>query len=147
MILNTIITIQKSVVLTENYSGKEVVGVPKHKASLGLDFTTHSGFYLYNTFNYLDRIYTDFANTTKVKAYHQLNIKLGYKKSFGQFEMDAYVMGNNLTNRINYTFVFLGNSVGDNDPDSQYPQNVATDITPGPKSAYFFGGLNVKYRF
>ena len=131
----------------KNYSGKEVVGVPKHKASLGLDFTTHSGFYLYNTFNYLDRIYTDFANTTKVKAYHQLNIKLGYKKSFGQFEMDAYVMGNNLTNRINYTFVFLGNSVGDNDPDSQYPQNVATDITPGPKSAYFFGGLNMKYRF
>ena len=24
----------------KNYSGKEVVGVPKHKASLGLDFTT-----------------------------------------------------------------------------------------------------------
>lgn len=130
-----------------NYSGNEVVGVPKNKASLGLDFITKAGFYLNNTFNYMDRIYTDFANTNKVKAYHQINSRFGYKKTFGNFELDAYVIGNNLSNRINYTFVFLGNSINDGDPDSQYPANVATDITPGPKKAYFFGGLNLKYRF
>ena len=131
----------------KDYSGNEVVGVPKHKAAIGLDFITHSGFYLNNTFHYLDRVYTDFANTNKVKAFHQLNAKLGYKKAFGNFELDAYVIGNNLSNRINYTFLFLGNSVNDGDPDNQYGSNVATDITPGPSKAYFFGGLNLKYRF
>ncbi len=131
----------------QDYSGKSVIGVPKNKFSLGLDFMTHSGFYLFNTFNYLGNVYSDFGNTNEVKGFHHLNSKLGYKKTFGKFDLDAFVLGNNLTNQINYTFLFLGNNVGDNDPDSQYPSNVATDITPGPKKAYFFGGLNLKYRF
>lgn len=130
-----------------SFTGKKVVGVPEDKLSVGLDFTAHSGFYLYNTFNYLGEVYTDFGNNVLVKGFHQLNSKLGYRKTFGNLDLDAYLMGNNLTNQINYTFLFLGNSVGDNDPDSQYPPNVATDITPGPKKAYFFGGLNLKYRF
>lgn len=130
-----------------DYSGNEVVGIPKNRASLGLDFTTHSGFYLNNTFNYMDRVFTDFGNTNKVKAFHQINAKLGYRRTVGQFDFDAYVMGNNLSSQINYTFLFLGNNVNDSDPDSQYPRGVATDITPGPSKAYFFGGLNVKYRF
>ena len=131
----------------KDYSGENVVGVPENKLSFGLDFITHSGFYLYNTFNWLGDVYSDFGNENKVKGFHQLNSKFGYRKSLGKFDLDAYMMGNNLTNQINHTFLFLGNSVGDNDPDSQYPANIATDITPGPKKAYFFGGLNLKYRF
>ena len=95
----------------------------------------------------MDRVFTDFGNTNKVKAFHQINAKLGYRRTVGQFDFDAYVMGNNLSSQINYTFLFLGNNVNDSDPDSQYPRGVATDITPGPSKAYFFGGLNVKYRF
>ena len=131
----------------ENYDGKKAIGVPDNKLSLGLDFETKIGFYWNNTFNYLDKVYTDFNNENSVKGFGLYNSKVGYKKTFGNWDFDAYLAGNNLTNQINYTFLFLGNNVGDSDPDSNYPTNVATDVTPGYHKAYFFGGLNVKYRF
>lgn len=130
-----------------DFSGKKVIGVPANKLSLGLDFETKIGFYWNNTFNYLDKVYTDFNNTNAVKGFGLLNSKLGYKKTYGNWDFDAYFAGNNLTNQINYTFLFLGNNVGDSDSDSNYPANVATDVTPGYHKAYFFWGLNMKYRF
>lgn len=131
----------------QDFSGKTVVGIPKTKLSVGADIDSRIGVYLYNTFNYLGAVYADFGNSNRVKGFHQLNSKLGYKKTFGKFELDTFVLVNNLTNQINYTFLFLGNNAGDNDPDSQYPANIATDVTPGPKRAYFFTGLSAKYRF
>ncbi len=130
-----------------DYSGKKVVGVPETKLSVGLDLESKIGLYLNNTFTYLSDVYTDFANTNKVKGYSQYNAKLGYKFSVKKWDFDAYVAGNNLTNQINYTFLFLGNSVNDSDNGSNYPKGVYTDVNPGPSKAYYFGGLNVKYHF
>ncbi len=130
-----------------NYNHRTVVGVPRNKYAVGLDVYTQPGFYLVNTYNYLGNVYTDFANTNLVKGFGLLNSKLGYKKSFGRFDLDAYVMGNNLTSQINYTFLFLGNSINDSDTNSGYPKGVATDLNPGPNKAYFFYGMNLKYRF
>ncbi|MCF2220426.1 TonB-dependent receptor plug domain-containing protein [Chryseobacterium sp. PS-8] len=130
----------------QTYDHKTVVGVPRNKYAIGLDLYTKPGFYLVNTYNYLGNVYTDFANTNLVKGFGLLNSKLGYKKSFGRFDLDAYVMGNNLTNQINYTFLFLGNSINDSDTGSGYPKGVATDLNPGPSKSYFFYGLNLKYR-
>ncbi|WBX99011.1 TonB-dependent receptor [Chryseobacterium gambrini] len=130
----------------QTYDHKTVVGVPRNKYAVGLDLYTKPGFYLVNTYNYLGNVYTDFANTNLVKGFGLLNSKLGYKKSFGRFDLDAYVMGNNLTNQINYTFLFLGNSINDSDTGNGYPKGVATDLNPGPSKSYFFYGLNLKYR-
>ena len=94
----------------------------------------------------MDKLYTDFANTNAVKGFTQLNSKLGYKHTLGKFDLDAFIAGNNLTSQINYTFLFLGNNINDSDAGSNYP-GVKTDINPGPSKAYFFGGLNLKYRF
>lgn len=131
----------------EDYSGNKIVGVPSTKYSIGLDIDTKIGFYMKNTFNYLSKVYMDFANETEVKGFPQYNAKVGYKKAFGKWELDAHITGNNLTSHINYAFLFVGNAVGDTDLGNGYPSDVYTDVNPGPAKAYFFGGLNVKYRF
>lgn len=130
----------------QNYDHKTVVGVPRNKYAIGLDFDTNIGIYLNNTFSYLSGVYTDFDNTNLVKGFTQYNAKLGLRKTLGKFDFDIYAAGNNLTSQINYTFLFLGNSINDSDAGSNYP-NQKTDINPGPKKAYFFGGLNLKYHF
>ncbi|MGX9987037.1 TonB-dependent receptor [Soonwooa purpurea] len=131
-----------------DYQGKSVVGVPKSKLTLGLDFDTNIGLYWQNTFNYMGTVFTDFANSNKVKSFGLLNSKIGYKHSFKHVDLDVFVMGNNLTNQINYTFLFYGNSINDTDADNQYNNpNVFTDVNPGPSKSYFFTGLNLKYHF
>ncbi|MGR3855954.1 TonB-dependent receptor [Chryseobacterium indologenes] len=127
------------------YDHKTVVGVPRNKYAVGLDIFTKPGFYLVNTYNYLGNVYSDFNNSNLVKGFGLLNSKLGFKKSFNKLDLDLYVMGNNLTSQINYTFLFLGNNINDSDKGSNY--TVPTDLNPGPGKAYFFYGFNVKYRF
>lgn len=129
----------------EIYDHKSVVGVPRNKYAVGLDIFTKPGFYLVNTYNYLGNVYSDFNNSNLVKGFGLLNSKLGFKKSFNKLDLDLYVMGNNLTSQINYTFLFLGNNINDSDKGSNY--TVPTDLNPGPGKAYFFYGFNVKYRF
>ncbi|SDJ54953.1 TonB-dependent receptor [Chryseobacterium jejuense] len=129
------------------YDHKTVVGVPRNKYAVGLDIFTKPGFYLVNTYNYLGNVYADFGNSNLVKGFGLFNSKLGFKKSFNKFDLDLYVMGNNLTNQTNYTFLFLGNNINDSDTGSGYPKGVSTDLNPGPGKSYFFYGFNVKYRF
>ncbi len=129
----------------DTYDHKSVVGVPRNKYAVGLDIFTKPGFYLVNTYNYLGNVYSDFNNANLVKGFGLLNSKLGFKKSFNKLDLDLYVMGNNLTSQTNYTFLFLGNNINDSDKGSNY--TVPTDLNPGPGKAYFFYGLNVKYRF
>lgn len=132
---------------TLDYSGNRVVGLPSSKYSVGLDLDTQAGVYIRNTFNYIGSVFMDFENKTEVKGFPQYNAKLGYKKSLGNWDIDAYVAGNNLTSHINYTFLFVGNAVGDTDLGNGYPPDVYTDVNPGPAKAYFFTGLNLRYHF
>ena len=129
-----------------DYSGKQVVGVAKNKYTVGLDFDTDFGLYLINTYNYLGSVYTDFENTNKVKSFGLLNSKIGYKTSFGKWNFDVFLAGNNLTNQTNYTFLFLGNSINDSDVNSNFPGQ-KTDINPGYYKAWFQYGINLKYSF
>lgn len=131
----------------EDYANKLVVGVPASKYTLGLDFKFNNGFYLQNTYNRLGNVYTDFANTHSVKGYEQLNSKIGYQKEWmkKKITIDIYLAGNNMTSKVNYTFLFLGNNVNDSDTGSNYPASVPTDVNPGISKANFFGGVNLKY--
>lgn len=131
-----------------DFSGKQVVGVPKMRFAAGLDFVFDKGFYLNNTFTQTGDVFTDFGNTISVSGFHQYNAKVGWKHAFAKsrLELDVFAAGNNLTNQINYTYLFVGNAVGDSDPGSGYPTGTTTDVTPGPSKAYFFGGINLKMR-
>jgi iron complex outermembrane recepter protein len=123
------------------------VGVPNVKYTLGLDIVTQTGLYMNNTFNYMGDVYADFANTINVKSFSQLNSKIGYRYTGRKVDFDVYFAGNNLSNQVNYTFLFLGNNANDTDVGSNYPVGVATDVNPGPSRAYYFGGVNVKFKF
>lgn len=127
-----------------DFSGKTVVGTPKNKYSIGIDFITKLGVYLNNTFNYLGEVYSDFGNENLVKSFGLLNMKIGYKKSFGKYDVDLFAMGNNLNNQNNYTFLFLGNNTNDNKANGLLNFG---DVNPGPSKAYFFYGVNLKYKF
>ncbi|RTZ49245.1 hypothetical protein EJ377_00425 [Chryseobacterium arthrosphaerae] len=50
-------------------------------------------------------VYTDFANTNKVRSFGLLNSKLDITQ-LQQMGPGCFVIGNNLTNQINYTFLF-----------------------------------------
>jgi iron complex outermembrane recepter protein len=130
-----------------DYSGKRAVGLPTMKYTVGLDIATNFGLYLNNTYNMIGDVYTDFANTNNVKGFTQLNSKIGYLFKTKRMDFDFYVAANNLTNQVNYTFLFLGNSFGDTDPGNGFPAGAITDVNPGPSKAYYFGGVNVKFRF
>jgi iron complex outermembrane receptor protein len=60
-----------------DFSGKEVVGVPRQKFSAGIDLSSPQGIYVNTTFYYLGDVYTDFANAHKVGGYTQLNAQVG----------------------------------------------------------------------
>ncbi len=130
-----------------DYSDKQVVGVPKNKYTLGFDVVTIAGLYWNNTYNVMGDVFTDFANTNNVKGFGLFNSKIGYRMAKNKVDFDVFLAGNNLTNQVNYTFLFLGNSINDADPGNGYPANVTTDVNPGPSKAYFFGGVSLKYRF
>jgi iron complex outermembrane recepter protein len=130
-----------------DYSGKSVVGVPNLKYTFGLDIETKFGLYIRNTYNTMGAVYTDFANSNKVQGYSLLNSKLGYQYKSKKYDIDLYFAANNITNQINYTFLFLGNNINDSDPGNGYPTGVTTDVNPGPNKIYFFGGVNFKYKF
>ncbi len=130
-----------------DFSNNQVVGVPPTKYTLGLDIVTNKGFYINNTYNAMGAVFTDFANTNNVKGYSLLNSKIGFQKTLKKVDFDFYIAGNNLTNQVNYTFLFLGNSVNDTDVGSNYPVGVITDVNPGPSKTYYFGGMNVKFKF
>ncbi|WP_109741274.1 TonB-dependent receptor [Arcicella aurantiaca] len=130
-----------------DFSNKQVVGVPKTKYTLGLDIVTKAGLYLNNTYNFMGDVYTDFANTNNVKEFALLNSKIGYKYTGKKVDFDIYFAGNNLTSQVNYTFLFLGNNINDSDAGSNYPTGIATDVNPGPSKAYYFSGVNVKFKF
>ena len=135
--------------ILSDFSNKKVVGVPKQKYSVGLDFQSPKGIYLNSTFNYLSEVYSDFANTNTVNGFGLLNAKLGYKiaSKNKKVSLDFFVAVNNLTNQTNYTFLFLGGSINDFDPGNGFPIGMAADVNPGYSKAYFWNGINFKYRF
>ena len=135
--------------ILSDFSNKKVVGVPKQKYSVGLDFQSPKGIYLNSTYNYLSQVYSDFANTNSVNGFGLLNAKLGYKiaSKNKKVSLDFFVAVNNLTNQTNYTFLFLGGSINDFDPGNGFPIGMAADVNPGSSKAYFWNGINLKYHF
>lgn len=124
-------TIQKSVVLTENYSDKAVAGVSKIVANLGADIAMAHGLYMNVTYNYRDKMPITSLNDVYATSYNLLNGKIGIQHPLGsRFSIDAYFGASNLTNTKYYIMVFANQL-----PDA---------YIPAPKTTAFFGGVSLK---
>jgi len=95
-------------VLTVDYSGKQLPGVPKHFLAFSLDAATKPGIYLNATYSYTDKIWLNDANSEYASAYNLLGIRLGYKKIFRQhYQLEIFAGVDNIGN---ITFS-LGNDI------------------------------------
>lgn len=126
--------IQKSVVLTEDYSNKMVAGVPKILVNFGFDVLTQSGLYANMTYNYRDKTPITSMNDFYATSYNLLNGKLGYQSVLSKkINMDVYIGATNLTS-VKYPMMIFANQL----PDT---------YTAAPINAQVFGGINMKYNF
>jgi iron complex outermembrane receptor protein len=127
-------TIQKSVVLTEDYSNKMVAGVPKYMANLGFDLLTRIGIYGNMTYNYKDKTPITSMNDYYATSYSLVNGKLGYQ--------------NKLSNKINFDIYFgVTNLMGIKYPMMIFANQIPDVYTAAPENPMYFGGLNLKYNF
>jgi iron complex outermembrane recepter protein len=131
-------TVGKSVSNTDStivndYSGNAVAGVSPVVFNLGIDVDTQPGLYGNVNFNYRSPMFYTSDEANETEAYSLLNMKVGYRKGFGHFNLDAYFGANNITGEQYYNMVFV-NQI----PDA---------YIPGPNEINFFGGANLKYTF
>ncbi len=133
-----------------DYSGKKEAAVAPNVFNLGLDVDTKMGFYFRGTFQYVDKVPVTFDNLHYMNSYSLLGAKIGYKKTWGKFSMDAFVGANNLLGSTYYSFIFVGQNIGElaqgNDP---YVKRGGGDgyILPAPYGATFYTGLTLRYKF
>jgi iron complex outermembrane recepter protein len=124
---------KKSVVETD-YSGNTVAGVPPIVFNAGVDFVSRPGLYANMAFNYRNAMYFTSDGKNKTKATHNLNAKVGFKRTFiKHFGLDVYFGVNNITSHQNYAMVFINQL-----PDA---------YLPAPRKANFFGGISLKAIF
>lgn len=129
---------------TTDYSGKKVVGVAPNVVNFGLDAATRVGAYLHATFHHEDAVPISYDNEHKAVAYSLVGAKVGVRRDLGRalgrgLTLDAFVGGDNLTNSLYYTQVFVNHKFVPGQP----PPNM---YLPGPYKATYYGGLNLSIR-
>jgi iron complex outermembrane receptor protein len=126
--------IQKSVVLTEDYSNKMVAGVPKYMINFGVDVLSNVGLYGNMTYNYKDRTPITSMNDFYATSYSLVNGKIGYQ--------------NKLSNKINFdVYVGVTNLMGIKYPMMIFANQMPDVYTAAPEKPLVFGGVNLKYNF
>lgn len=125
---------QKSVLITEDYSGKAVAGVAKFTGNMGIDFTTKPGLYASVNWLYKDGMPISSDGLNNTTSYHLLNAKIGFQKAVcSHVDADLFFGINNITG-TQYAYMVFVNQL----PDA---------YLPAPYKANYFGGINVKYNF
>lgn len=152
----TVVAPTKDSIVTKDYSGHDVPGVPKYVFNLGVDVATKVGIYANATYSYRDKqqvtslgtntgetigtkttytsnynSYTVVAAPYHVGSYSLLNAKLGYRQTFGKFGLDLFIAADNITETKYPIMIFV----------NQFPDTYIA----GPKTTNVYGGINLKY--
>lgn len=81
-----------------NYSGNRLTGVAPNVASLGLDFSWQKGLYMNTTFQYVDHIPLNDANSEYAHYYWLLGGRLGYRNNLSGLAFDVFAGIDNALN-------------------------------------------------
>lgn len=82
---------------TDNdFSGNDLTGVPPHNLVSRLDLRTRPGIYLNITHQFTDQIPLNDANTVFQESYDLVNLRAGWVKSLGNFDLELFVGVDNL---------------------------------------------------
>jgi iron complex outermembrane receptor protein len=122
-----------------DYSGKHVVGVAPHVFNVGADAELRSGFYGNVTYHHTDQEPISYDNAHKAVAFSLLDARIGVRRELAnRLKLDAFFGGQNLTNSLYFTQVFLNHKFDSPTPPHMY--------LPGPYTAKYFGGLKLTYQ-
>lgn len=121
-------------VVTTDYSGNKLPGVPRHTVAAGLDVTTRPGWYINLTWFYNDALALNDANTDMASSYNLAGGRTGWRTSLSKTIMvDVFAGVDNLFD-VTYS---LGNDI--NATGGRY-------YNAAPARNYF-GGASFQYRF
>ncbi|MBT2989009.1 MAG: TonB-dependent receptor [Candidatus Thiodiazotropha sp. (ex Ctena orbiculata)] len=79
-----------------DFSGKTIPGVPENLLSADFTYTHPNGVYGQFTALYVDEIYANNANTVTNDAYTVADLRLGYTRFFGPWELSPFIGVNNM---------------------------------------------------
>lgn len=114
-----------------DYSGNDVAGVAPWVFNAGVDFNTNPGFYGSVNYSYRDPVPFTSDGLNVADSFGLLNAKAGFRRTFGQFNVDLYAGADNITGVQYYNMLFI-NQLND-------------AYIPAPLDTFFYGGFNLKY--
>jgi len=80
----------------QDFSGNALTGVPKHNLVSRMDLRTRVGLYLNFTHQFTEEIPLDDANTVYQDAYSLVNLRLGWVKQLGNWNLEIFAGVDNL---------------------------------------------------
>ncbi len=117
----------------DDFSGKQLPGIPEQFLHLGLSWFGKNGHYLIWNANVVGSLYADNANQTKVDGYTVSNLRFGQERFVGDWEISPFIGVNNLFDE-KYNSNIRINAFG-----SRYYE-------PAPERN-FYGGISVRRVF
>jgi iron complex outermembrane receptor protein len=132
---------------TVDFSGNNVPRVPRHMVNAGVDLASNSGVYVDGTYQYVSKVPVTFDNSTWVRSYDLLGLKVGYKKNVSRnWLLDLSAGGDNLAGSTYYSFLFVGPNFTSL-AQSQDGGRGDGYIIPAPYKAQFYGNISLRYVF
>ncbi|WP_207496694.1 TonB-dependent receptor [Aridibaculum aurantiacum] len=94
--------------VTNDFSGNRLPGVAPHTVGAGADISLKKGFYTNLTYQFVDDIPLNDANSAIAESFHLLTARFGFRRSIeGRYTIDVFAGGDNLLN-MRYS---LGNDI------------------------------------
>lgn len=81
-----------------DFSGNDLTGVPPHNFVSRLDIRTRPGIYLNFTHQFTEKTPLNDANTVFQDSFHLVNIRAGWRKTLGDWDLELFAGVDNLLN-------------------------------------------------